>query len=399
MIVVIHLFSISAALLTCVMATFLLLEVVASLWPVRTKKFKRATPGQIAVVIPAHNEEKIIASTLKNIKGQLRDGDRMIVVADNCTDQTANIATDLGAECLIRNDHAHRGKGYALQFAIEALRRQPPDIVMFIDADCLFADGALILTASIAVGEKRPAQALYMMRAPKGAAARQRVAEFAWLFINQVRMRGLQNLFDVTRFTGAGLAAPWEALSVINMASGQIVEDLAMTFELASRGNPPLLLVDALITSEFPQHDDAQMKQSARWSIGSLTYAFRSGAAWLIHGLFKGRLQLVGAAIDLMIPPLTIFALLVLAVAALSVFSWLFGSAIAIMIAGLAAIQLIAAITLGWVCYGRSALPPAELAAVAQFLGSKFLVFGAKGRATAKTWTPTRGGEHDDHAE
>ena len=212
-------------------------------------------------------------------------------------------------------------------------------------------------------------------------------------------MRGLQNLFDVTRFTGAGLAAPWSSLSTINMASGQIVEDLALTFELASRGNPPLLLVDAVVTSEFPHHDDAQMKQSARWSIGALTYAFRSGATWFFQGISKGRIQLAGAAIDLMVPPLTVFAAVLLAVAALTLVSWFLGSAIAVMLVGLAAAQLTLAIALGWVCYGRSVLPPSELAAVAQFIGSKFLVFGAKGRATTKTWTPTRGGKHNDQAK
>ena len=187
MTIMIHIIAFCAALIICVMATFLLLEVVASLWPVRPKNPKRATPGQIAVVIPAHNEEAIISATLRSVQSQLRDGDRVIVIADNCTDQTESTVIDLGAECLVRDDPMNRGKGYALQFAIEALRAEPPDIVMFVDADCLFADGALRLTASIALGEGRPAQALYLMRAPENAAPRQRVAEFAWLFINQVR--------------------------------------------------------------------------------------------------------------------------------------------------------------------------------------------------------------------
>ena len=361
---IIHIIAISVAFLVCAIAAFLLLEVVAALAPIRPGRFKRATPGQIAVVIPAHNEEKILSATLKNVKSQLRSSDRMIVVADNCTDNTAEAARTMGAECLIRNDLTQRGKGYALQFAIDALRHEPPDIIIFMDADCVFAEGALMLTASAASGEERPAQALYLMQAPINAAPRQRVAEFAWLFINQIRMRGLQNLFDVTRFTGAGIAAPWSAISTINTATGQIVEDLALTFELIDQGNSPLLLADAVVTSEFPQQEDAQMKQSARWSIGSLAYGFRSAAAWLMRGLVKGRLQLVGAAIDLMIPPLTILAALILAVMALSIVSLLLGNTVPLKLASLAAIQSLVAIALGWIYYGRAALPPAQLAAV-----------------------------------
>ncbi len=399
MAVIIHIISVSAALFVCALAAFLLLEVAASLASARFNKFKELTPGTISVVIPAHNEATIIASTLTNVKAQLRESDRLIVVADNCSDETANVAKAHGAECFIRNDIECRGKGFALQFAIDNLRRNPPDIVIFLDADCLFADGALSLIARTAAGEDRPVQALYLMRAPEKAAAHQRVAEFAWLFINQVRMRGLQNLFNVTRFTGAGFAMPWAAISKVDVGSGQIVEDLALTFELINQGDPPLLQPEALVTSEFPEHKDAQMKQAARWSIGSLTYTSRHGVAWMMRGFSKGQLQLAAAAIDLMIPPLTIFLLYILVAMVLSAVSWIFGSVTAMVLTGLAMMQTAVAISLGWTNYGRAVLPASDLVAVGRFVGAKFLVFGAKGRATAKTWTPTRGGDHSDHTE
>ena len=398
MIFVIQLIAVLVTAITFFLSAFLLAEVVASLGANNTKKTLRRAPGAVAVIIPAHNEEKILGVALDNVKSQLRQGDRLIVVADNCTDNTAAIAGEYGAECLVRNDAQFRGKGYALQFAIDALRQEPPDIVVFMDADCLFDAGALMLVASAAAGEGRPVQALYLMKAPAAAAPRQRVAEFAWLFINQVRMLGLQRLFNVTRFTGAGFAAPWNVIAKADMASGQIVEDLALTFDLTEQKTPPMLLTDALVTSEFPESEVAQMKQSARWSIGSIAYAWRSGLLWLAKGASKGNVNLIGAALDLMIPPLTIFLLVILGAMGLAVLSFFVGGDLALMLSAATIALTAAAIGIGWLKYGRAVLPASEFVALGTFLGSKLSVFGAKGRATAKTWTSTRSEDPHDQA-
>ncbi len=394
----IHLIALAAAILALALAVFLVLEVAAALLPAKPRQVNSREPGQLAVIVPAHNEAGIIMPALECIKRELREGDRLIVVADNCTDDTADIAVKYGAECLIRNDPNRVGKGFALQFALDALRAAPPEIIVFLDADCIVADGSLRLITAAAAGENRPVQALYLMKAPENAEPKQRVAEFAWLFINRVRMLGLQRLFDVTRFTGAGLAAPWSAFSKVDMGSGQIVEDLALTFELIRQGNPPFLLPDAIVTSEFPASEEARLRQSARWSIGSLAYAFRSGGLWLIRGILGGNKRLAAAAVDLAIPPLTLLIAFVFAVIALSSVSWLLGNATAMILATTSLVLIGAAIIGGWLRHGRAALPASALLGVIRFAWSKSSVFGSKGRSTAKSWTPTRNGESDDAA-
>ena len=386
------------ALPAFVFAAFLALETALAVIAGRTRDARRAPPGPLAVVIPAHNESAGLAATLENVKAQLREGDRLIVVADNCTDDTAAVARRHGATCLERDDPARRGKGYALQFALDALAGDPPDIVVFIDADCLLSDKALLTLAASAAGEARPVQALYLMQAPADASPRLRVAEFAWLFMNRVRMIGLQRLFDVTRFTGAGLALPWASLSSINLASGEIVEDIALTFDLIRNGHPPRLETGAVVTSVFPQDETAQVKQAARWSIGSLTYAARAGLPQLLRGIAGGRPRLVGAALDVMTPPLVLFVLYSLAALAASALAWMLGSAAPFALAASALALIGASVAAGWARFGREALPPSALAGVFRFVLMKFSVFGSKGRASARTWTPTRGGDQDDAA-
>ena len=63
--------------------------------------------------------------------------DRLIVVADNCSDDTRQIATDAGAEVISRDDAERRGKGFAMDFGVRHLTVDPPEVVIFVDADCL----------------------------------------------------------------------------------------------------------------------------------------------------------------------------------------------------------------------------------------------------------------------
>ena len=105
-------------------------EVVAALAFVEENSaigFGAKSPKKLAVIIPAHNEARGIVPTIEDIKPQLRFGDRLIVVADNCTDDTAAVASSAGAEVISRDDLTQIGKGYALGWAINHISIDPPD--------------------------------------------------------------------------------------------------------------------------------------------------------------------------------------------------------------------------------------------------------------------------------
>jgi cellulose synthase/poly-beta-1,6-N-acetylglucosamine synthase-like glycosyltransferase len=83
----------------------------------------------LAVLVPAHNEEAGLCSTLESIKLELMPGDRLLVVADNCTDNTASLARSAGAEVIERCHLNNVGKGFALDYGLRHLDNSPPDIV------------------------------------------------------------------------------------------------------------------------------------------------------------------------------------------------------------------------------------------------------------------------------
>ncbi len=72
----------------------------------------------LAVLVPAHNEGASILPTVNDILAQLGPSDRLLVVADNCSDDTADVARKAGAEVIERRDDANRGKGHALDYGI-----------------------------------------------------------------------------------------------------------------------------------------------------------------------------------------------------------------------------------------------------------------------------------------
>src|SRR5271154_6653482 len=79
---------------------------VASVVPQRNivSAAKNGLHHRIAVLVPAHNESSGLVDTLNDVKKQLHSGDRLLVVADNCTDDTAAIAKAAGAEVTERHD-------------------------------------------------------------------------------------------------------------------------------------------------------------------------------------------------------------------------------------------------------------------------------------------------------
>ncbi len=148
---------------------------------------RNASRQRVAVLVPAHNESTGIVPTLEDVKAQLRPDDRLLVVADNCSDDTAAVSGSLGAEVVHRYDNERIGKGYALDYGLRHLGGDPPEIVIMIDADCQLEECAIDRLASVCSATGRPAQACYLMTTPDGSQHTNQVAEFAWRVKNWVR--------------------------------------------------------------------------------------------------------------------------------------------------------------------------------------------------------------------
>src|SRR6185437_4749023 len=138
------LLTLCAVLLAVPTAMYFIEVLAATLLPGRAPVAGEPRSRRIAVLIPAHNESAGLQPTLEDVKSQLGERDRLIVVADNCTDDTAEVAARLGAEVTVRHDLTKIGKGYALDWGLSFLTDDnPPYIVIIIDADCRLQAGAI----------------------------------------------------------------------------------------------------------------------------------------------------------------------------------------------------------------------------------------------------------------
>ena len=332
----------------------LFVQVLLAWLPARSLPSAKSSRPRVAVLVPAHNESSVIVATLKTIGPQLLEGDRLLVVADNCSDDTAALARAAGAEVVERSNDRQRGKGYALDFGVRHLASAAPDVIIIVDADCQISEGFVERLATCCIDSGRPTQSLNLMRAPAGSGLKVQIAEFAWCVKNRVRPRGWARLGLPCQLMGTGMAFAWRDLPLIDLASGHIVEDLKMGLDFCRSGKPPLFCPDALVTSYFPRSEEGLTTQRTRWEHGHLGVILGDTPKLLVESMAKGNGNLLAMTLDLLVPPLALLTLALVAALGLSWLVFLLAGILApALIATTGALLLAATILLAWSQFGR----------------------------------------------
>jgi len=321
------------------------------------------TRPDIVVLVPAHNEEKVITETLEQVRPQLTSSDKLLVVADNCSDNTADIARQSGALVIERRDLNHIGKGFALGYGIQYLSKTPPDVVVIIDADSNVEDGLIEKIASVSFSKNRPVQALYLMKNTSLVPSlKERLAEFAWRIKNYARPLGLKFIGLSCQLMGSGMAVPFNQIINVNLANGNLVEDMQLGLDLAAIGSPPFFYSDAKLTSQFPDSIQATEGQRKRWEHGHMWMIICHVPAMLIKSIVSRNFMLFSLVLDLIIPPLTLLAILVFLVfsAAGSLFV-ITGAENSFYISGISLLLFGITVFMAWVGFGRDLLSISEV--------------------------------------
>jgi cellulose synthase/poly-beta-1,6-N-acetylglucosamine synthase-like glycosyltransferase len=322
-------------------------------------------PLRKAVLMPAHNEERVLAATLDNVLPQLGPNDLCLVVADNCDDRTADIARAHGARVVERHHATDRGKGFALAFGLEQLAQDPPDVVVIVDADCTLSPGALDHLAALTVATDRPVQADYLLTAPERPSPKAIVSALAFLVRNRVRPLGLWHLGLPCHLTGTGMAFTWPVIRKAPPTGAYLVEDLLMGLDLALLGHPPLYTGLARVESRLPERDEVAAKQRSRWEHGQLTTVMIRGPRMIAEGLKRRKLDLLALGLDLIVPPLALLVLLASAVTLVcAIAALLFASPGPFWLAASGLLGVALGVLLAWGRFGRETLKARYLLAI-----------------------------------
>jgi cellulose synthase/poly-beta-1,6-N-acetylglucosamine synthase-like glycosyltransferase len=302
----------------------------------------------VTILIPAHNEASGIRETLASVLPQLGAGDRVVVIADNCTDETASIARDCGATVIERIDPARRGKSYAVESGMKRVKGQATDVVMVIDADCIAQPDAIANLARMTLRTGRPVQASYYLEPAAVSRPEFQVAALAFFIKNVVRPSGLARLGFPCFLNGSGMAFPIGIVQSVNWGNDKIAEDCWSTVDIALAGHLPGFCEDSRISSRLPEHSRALVTQRTRWIHGHLATMFGQAPRLVASGIGHLRPGLLVLALDLLVPPFSLLILLWLAGMGIAVLAGLtratWGPAVFLAVCGLVATVLLAVI-------------------------------------------------------
>ncbi|SFJ40032.1 glycosyltransferase family 2 protein [Aerobium aerolatum] len=371
----IWLLTFGAASLLAVPAAIYTIECLAGALPRRRDRHAgRQSRPAIAILVPAHDEALGITRTVESVRAQMRAGDRLVVIADNCSDNTAAMARKAGAEVIERTDPSRIGKGYALDFGISHLASAPLPVVAFVDADCTLTAGTLDALSCLVSCQDRPVQASNLMITRGDQKEAFGISEFAFMVKNHVRARGLNLLGLPCQLTGTGMALPWHLASNAHLASGEIVEDMKLGLDLAAAGHYPLYCEEAGVRSYFPDTAASAQIQHRRWEhghLGIMISGLRRFAQWRSFSL-----PYAAMILDVMVPPLMLLVFMIVALTVISA---------AVAVAGLGYLPFLLCTVLfmmvtggtliAWLVHGRRILPLSSLLLLPRYLASKIALY------------------------
>lgn len=271
-------------------------------------------PPRFLIVIPAHDEESGIRSTVESCAAVDYDPDRfaIVVVADNCTDATAAEARAAGARVVERFDAERRSKGYALEYVFEAVPDGRPDsgaydAVVVIDADTVVSPGLLAAFAGALDDGADWVQGYYSVRNPD-ASWRTRLITLAFGLSNGVWPRGLDRLGLSVGLKGNGMCFSARGLRRHPWRAYGLVEDAEFGLMLRAGGERVRFLRRAAVFGEMVSRGgEAAASQRRRWEAGRRALRDQF-LGLLLRSQAIGPFRKVAYLTDLLFPPLTTLA-------------------------------------------------------------------------------------------
>jgi hypothetical protein len=326
---VVGIFLIALGLPGAVAAVHLTVLSVASL-------FFRETPQEgvgtrFLIIVPAHNEAAVIGDTVDSLVAAARPGDTLLVVADRCTDDTAEIALARGAKVLSRTDDERPGRAAAISDGLKTALELEWDAMVAIDADSIVESGFLEgLDAAYGMGaDAVQPRSEHIHKAGLPAL----ISEAAFAF-QQGLARGRVALGLSVRLRGSGMSLSRRIATTRAFSTEGVSEDLFYTLDLLLAGDTIQRAESARLRS-LPAHNLSTIStQRIRWETGRFAAARRYAGPLLA----KGTRSSIEAATYLLTPPTALAVLLLLASAA---GGWLAGSAWVVVLS----LALVAAIT------------------------------------------------------
>ena len=280
---------------TTILYAYHFLYMFIPLIPIK-KKHKPLKMHRYAILIPARNESAVIGHLLRSIDAQdyPKELIKVYVIADNCTDDTAKIARDMGATVFERFNKKQVGKGYALDYLLTQIRETEGldrhDVFMIFDSDNLLEpDYISQINQTFSDGYS----AACGFRNTKNYDSNWISAGYGVWYLHDSghlnRSRSMLHLNAGVSGTGFGFTR-----QLVEQLGGwkffTLTEDLEFNAWSSAHGVRIGYCHDAILYDEQPTTLPVSWRQRIRWVQGGFQVAFRHTGS-MLKGLFKGRWQ------------------------------------------------------------------------------------------------------------
>jgi hypothetical protein len=266
---------------------------------------------RLVVLVPAHDEEEGVGQTLRSLDccDYPPTAWRKVVIADNCTDLTAERASEAGAEVWTRTDTTARGKGQALTWALERLWSEGPDFdaVVIVDADCIVSPNLLSsIEARICAGAGAVQVDDVVGNLDASPASALRYAAFVLMV--RTRFSGKQQLGFSCGLVGTGMAFSKELLGREPWTATSLGEDGEYHMRLVRAGERVEFAADAWVRSAMPTSLSRSYAQQARWEKGKLHLVRHWTPRLVVAGLARRDIVRLHAGLEHLVPPQSLIA-------------------------------------------------------------------------------------------
>lgn len=260
-----------------------------------TRKFKPAKNlHKYAILIPARNEESVIRNLIDSIKRQDYPAEliTIFVVADNCTDKTAEVARNLGAVCYERFNDRDKTKGFALQFLFENIEKDYG--ISSFDGYFIFDSDNLLNKDYISKMNNAFDSGLKIItsyRNTKNFDENWIAASYGlhWLRSIRYRHRARSVLRLATNIQGTGFLFANELVKD-GWHYTSLTEDRAFTADAVAKGYQISYQDEAMFYDEQPTNLRIALRQRLRWAKGHLMAFVETGWALFVNILLGSRL-------------------------------------------------------------------------------------------------------------
>ena len=244
-----------------------------SLIKLKDKKLIIEKEHKFMAIIPAHNEENVIKNLVESLNNQNYPKDLydVFVIADNCTDRTAEIAKEAGAKVLKRFDEAHKTKGYALNWFLKQKIEENADY----DAFCVFDADNIVdknfiknMNKKLCQGEEI-VQGYRDIKNPTDSWISSGYAIFYWM-MNRFYHLARYNLGLSPLINGTGFMVKFDLIKPNGWQTITLTEDIEFSLINIANGRKLGWATDAIVYDEQPVNFSQSWSQRSRWTVGHL---------------------------------------------------------------------------------------------------------------------------------